>query len=288
MVRSVEIMTGRSRQEKTGEKIMDRIITHQKKFGGVIVEVTGAMGVGKSSTILHFADYFIRRYPDEKNYFSNGYGVPFQFEDIGKYDIMVKVHSGVKFYDRMTGKRKHIDVTYFSDFEDLYQKTRPGVLTVVFFGDRGIWRKFIAFLREKQHFCNVFIDEFSELAPSYQKAEKWEEVGEFAVDLKEARKAFLNIFYNTQSTQDIDHRCRTKVGITIFLPGSHVPDRCVVYQKAINNLIPDPIHGNKAYIVQGGEFGVVHFPVKFENKTDEILMAKADKPKTESQRGGIT
>jgi len=274
-----------SKQEIIGKRIMKRITDHKKKFGGFIVEITGAMGSGKSSTLLHFADYLMRKYPHERNYFSNGYGIPFQFQDIGTYEIFVKEGSGVQFFDRLTGKRKYLDVTYFKDFEDLYQKTKHGVLTVPFFGKREEWRTFIGFLREKQEFCNIYIDEFSEIAPSYQKADRWEDIGTFAIDLKECRKAFMNIFYNSQSTQDIDHRCRTKVGITIFLPGAHVPDKSVVYQKAVNNLPYDPINGNEAYIAQGGEFGVIHLPVIFENKTDEMTMAKQIICPTDRERG---
>jgi hypothetical protein len=177
-----------------------------------------------------------------------------------RYHIMVQQDSGVTFHDRNNRlKQVFPSVTTFSDFNDLYNKAKPGVCNGVFFKDRQMWMQFIAFLQSVGEWTWIFVDEMSEIAPSFQGGAMWKDIGQFSITLKECRKAMQCLFFNTQSPIDIDHRCRTKIMTRILLPGARSESGCRVTQCAIDNLRIDRKHGNEAYIDSNGRFGKVVF-----------------------------
>jgi len=87
----------------------------------------------------------------------------------------------------------------------------------------------------------------------------WKKVGDFANILKDVRRCMMNIHSNTQSTKDVDYRVRAKIMLKIFLPGAVVDGTTRVRQRAVDNLIRNPEHGNQAYLDMGGQFGVTQF-----------------------------
>ena len=143
-----------SKLEYFGKKLSERILQHNDEFGGVYVEVTGAQGAGKTSVMLSWMEYILLHYPDEKIFWSSSYDAPLQFlkfvekdEDFEKIHIMVKEGSDVIFRDRKAkGRVLDLNITYFTDFEDLYEKARPGKCNAVFFGNRYTWMDFIHYL----------------------------------------------------------------------------------------------------------------------------------------------
>ena len=251
-----------SKSEINAERILKRIHIHDLDSGGVFTEITGSQGSGKTSVLLSFMDYRIRNYPNEKIFFSNCYNAPLQFIKIGenKFNIMVKQNSGVTFHDR-TNRLKEIKprITYFKDYNDLYNKAEPGKCNAVFFGDRLEWIGFIHFLRSVGEWTHIFIDEVSEIAPAFSSGKLWKTIKDFAIDLKEARKCMLNVHTNTQSVSDIDHRVRTKVMVKIYLPGARSDNISRITQVAIDNLNEDPKRGNEAFLEYSGKFGKTIF-----------------------------
>ena len=211
--------------------------------------------------MLSFMDYTIYHYPKEKIFFSNCYNSPLQFVKIGKdkFNIMVKRGSHVTFYDRDKNKLLKLPVTYFTDYQDLYNKSKFGICNAVFFGNREEWMDFIHWLRCISEWCHVYIDEMSEICPSFTSGDIWHKIRNFSIDLKEVRKCMMNIHFNTQSVIDIDHRVRTKIMIKIYLPGSRSDKMSRITQKAIDNLEEDSIHGNYAYLEYSGKFGRTRF-----------------------------
>ena len=192
--------------------------------------------------MLSFVDYTMKHYPDEKIFWSNCYYAPMQLVKIGqnKFNIMVKNNSGVSFRDRNNRlKEIYPKVTYFDDFQDLYDKAKPGVCNAVFFGDRSVWIDFIHYLRSVGEWTHIFIDEISEIAPAFTSGRLFKQIGRFSVDAKEIRKCMLNLHCNSQSLPDIDHRVRSKIMVRVFLPGARAGKDSRITQPAIDNLDED-------------------------------------------------
>lgn len=252
-----------SKQQIIAEKILRRIFVHNQDYGGIFSEVTGAQGSGKTSVLLCFADYVIKNYSDEKMFWRSSYNSPLQFFKIGdrdKYEIFVKEGANVVFRDR-DNHLKHVDVhpTYFTDFEDLWNKASRGKISAVFFGNRYEWLKFISWLRGVGEWVNIYIDELGDIAPSNTQGDLWQQLRDFSNVLKDVRRCMMHIHVNTQSVVDVDYRVRGKVMLKIFLPGAIVDKNTRVTQRAVDNLDRDSKHGNQAYMDLHGEFGLVRF-----------------------------
>ena len=111
-----------SKSQINAERILRRIHIHDLDSGGVFTEITGSQGSGKTSVMLSFVDYTLKRYPEEKIFWSNTYYAPIQSLRIGtdKHHIMVKKDSGVTFHNRKARlKQINPDVTFFTDFDEL-------------------------------------------------------------------------------------------------------------------------------------------------------------------------
>jgi len=273
-----------SRVEEVGKQLSQRILEHNDEFGGVYVEVTGAQGSGKTSVMLSWMEYLMKHYPKDKVFWGSSYDAPLQFvklvekdSDFNKIHIMVKEGSNVVFRDRRRkGERLDLNVTYFTDFEDLYKKAIPGKCNAVFIGDRLKWMDFIHYLRSIYEWKHVFIDEFGEVAPSDQKGRMWKKIKDFSETVKEIRKCDINLFTNSQTATDIDYRVRRKIMVKTFLPGALRDPTSRVTQKAIDNLRRDPINGNFAFLDAGGLFGRVQFKRIFKPKQDFSWEAKIE------------
>ena len=251
-----------SKSEINAERVLKRCHVHNPDSGGVLSEITGSQGAGKTSVMISFMDYTINHYPDEKIYWSNCYNSPLQFVKIGRdrFNIMVMEGSNVTFHDRSNKlKQIHPKVTYFTDFDDLCEKSLSGACNAIFFGDRTIWMDFIHHLRSIGEWSHIYIDELSEIAPAFSSGKIWHNISKFGVDLKEVRKCMLNVHTNSQSVSDIDHRVRSKIMIKIYLPGAKSDGNSRITQRAIDNLNEDPINGNDAYLEFSGKFGRTRF-----------------------------
>jgi hypothetical protein len=261
-----------SKSEINAERILKRIHVHDLDSGGVFSLITGCQGSGKTSVMLSFMDYTLQHYPDEKVFWSNTYNAPFQFNKLGmdKCHIMVKEGSNVSFHDRNQKlKEIHPKVTTFKDFDDCYNKAKPGYCNAVFFGEvysrkdmifnRFSWMDFIHYLRSAGEWVHVYIDELSEIAPQFMAGEIFHKIGRFGIDLKEVRKCMINVHTNSQAISDIDPRCRGKAFIRIFLPGAKHGDESRISQRAIDNLDENNRIGNQGYLEMSGKFGRTRF-----------------------------
>ncbi len=252
-----------SKPEILGGKILERIHIHNFDSGGIFTLTTGSQGSAKTSVLLAFTDYDINFHPNEKIFWSECYEAPLQIFklDKEKYKFFVQEDVPLTFRDRKQ-KLKHIKmpITKFHDFDDLYNKAKPGVANVVFFGDRLLWMPFIMYLRSIGEWCNIYIDEFAEICPSYESGDTWKTIGKFSNKiLKDIRKCMLNLHTNTQALQNIDDRAVKQTMIQIYLPGSIPSKHSRVTQGAIDNLIRSPTKGNQAYLDARGEFGITTF-----------------------------
>jgi hypothetical protein len=252
-----------SKQEILGKQILKRIHIHNKNDGGVFTETTGSQGSAKTSVLLSFTDYTLTHHPDEKVFWSECYRSPLQVFKLGVENVcfLAKNDIPLVFRDR---DNKHtpikIPVIRFKDFNELYNKAKPGKVNVVFFGNRYIWMDFIDYLRNVGEWVHVYIDEMSEVCPSYSSGDMWKRIGRFSLYiLKDIRKDMINLHVNTQSKINVDDRVRKQIMIKIFLPGAISDKHSRITQRAIDNLIRNPIYGNQAYLDYSGQFGVITF-----------------------------
>ena len=281
----------KSRREKLGREHLMRIIEEDEEIGGVYVEITGSQGSGKTAVLLAMHSDFTNNYPQDRCFWASTYNAPLQFLKLGKdkYHIMILEGSNVEIRDReqnveivnFPNDNCSYPITYFSTFDELWDKSKPGMCNAIFFGDKKIWMDFLFYLRSKYEWAHIFIDEFSEVAPSDSKDVGWQRIRRFAEDIKEIRKCNKNVVTNSQTSTDVDYRVRRKIMIRIFLPGAKTDKKTRVYQRAVDNLTKDRVHGNMAYIDYDGKFGCIRFknifkPIKGINWEAHIVVPGED------------
>lgn len=249
-----------SKQRSIGRELVGRIYERDLNKGASFTEVTGAPGAGKTSVMLSFGNYIIKR-KNELVYWSSSFGAPLQFFPLNKYHILCKTGMDIHFWDRYKNEEIELPHTNFKTFDELYEQSKFGVLNCPFFGDRTQLMEFIEFLMSKGGWHTILIDEISEIVPSFTSGNMFKRIGYFANHtLGQARKCGITIVCNTQATTDTDHRIRKKLNNRIYLPGARVDKRASrVFQKAVDNLDENHTRGSQAYICAGGRFGVVRF-----------------------------
>jgi len=254
-----------SKSEIIGQQLIKRILSRNKDYGGILGEITGAQGTAKTSVLLSLSHRTIKRQPDEKIFWREQTNSPIQIFKLGldKINFMVPDNERIVFRDR-DNKLEHVELsplTYFKtgDYQDLYEKAERGKANLVYFTTPYEWMDFMTHLREAGEWVNVFIDEMADICPSVNSGELFTKVRDFAGVMGAVRRCMMNVFYNTQTAQDVDWKIRKKVMLNVFLPGAISDKKSRVTQKAIDNLIRDPIHGNEAFLDMAGEFGKVRF-----------------------------
>jgi len=270
-----------SRLEIEAEKIMQRIHCQDKDEGGVLTQITGGQGTGKTSIMISFARYTWIHHPDQKIFWSECYGAPLQSLKAGIENINFMILEGqnITFHNRNKKlKRVKFPITYFTSMRDCYDKAKPGKINVVFFGDRFKWIDFIGFLRDVGEWVHVYIEEFAEIAPTNPAGELWKKMIGFADILKDVRKCMINVFTNTQTPAEVDWRIRKKYMIRIYLPGSKVEGHGYtrVTQRAVDNLLQSKTQGNHAYIDHLGTFGKTQFTDIFNPDPKMHIDARID------------
>jgi len=241
---------------------MKKILIHNEDLGGNFISISGSPGSCKTAVTLTFMNYIVKHHPTERIFFSESYQAPLQcFKNSnGKrlpYQIWIQEDSNVVIRNRDTGKEKDIGQKYFKDFQDLWDKTEGGVVNVPFFGDRGLWRDFLAWLRGPPEWVHVFIEEMQEICPLRMSMMK--EMEKFIDVAKDFRKCHMNVAFNTQTVVEIAWQLVRKIQIHIYLPGARPTSNSRVKQYAIDGLEKSPEKGNEAYIEYLGTFGKTRF-----------------------------
>lgn len=275
-----------SKSEVMGHKLMERVLTRNKDYGGILGEITGAQGTGKTSVLLSLTHRTIKRNPEEKIFWREQTNAPIQIFKLGldKINFMIPEDGSVIFRDRdrkleeveldpvTTFKLKEITVKskneegkiqkttkIIPDYNDVYRKAKKGKANLVYFKSPYDWMEFLSSLREAGEWSNVFIDEMADICPSVNSGSLFKRIIKFSGTMGAVRRCMMNVFYNTQTAQDVDWKVRKKVMLMIFLPGAVKDKKSRVTQKAIDNLLRDPKKGNEAFLDMGGDFGKVKF-----------------------------
>jgi len=277
-----------SKPEIQGQKIIQRILSRDMDHGGVLCQITGSQGSGKTSVLLALMNEVISEHPNEKIFFREQHNAPLQCFKIGRKFIHFLVMEGVgaAFRDR-NNHLSHVDLgqVYFKskevidslvknketseyepqyklvpDFEDLWNKAERGKINVVVFDSDYTWMDFMHWLREVGEWVNVFVDEMADICPANPRGMLYQKTIAFASDMGAVRRCMMNVFYNTQTVSDIDWRVRRKAMTQIFLPGA-IADKTMsrVTQSAIDGLTKNPKEGNDSWLSMDGEFGRTKF-----------------------------
>jgi hypothetical protein len=270
-----------TKSEVNANWILQRINLHDWESGGIVGIVSGSQGAGKTSVMLSFLLYALIHHPDEKVFWSNCYNAPLQFMKLPKkyWNIMFKEGVDLRVLDRKDNLRditETIPITRFTTLDDLYKKAKPGKCNAVFFGDRHVWIKLLHHLRSVAEWNHLYLDEISEIVPQFSSGRLWRQIEKFSIDLKEARKCNINVFFNSQSMTDVEHRILTNVMVNIFMPGAHATKHSRISQGAIDNLTMDKINGNHGYLEYSGKFGRTVFKDIFKPPEQSWEVRKYD------------
>ena len=258
MIAPTQSHTPVKKTQRFGKEIVETIYKRDIDAGGSNTLITGAPGCSKTSLMLSLSQRIVKNNPSELVFWSSCYDSPMQFFRL-PYQILVKKGSGVKFFDRY--KQEYIDLPHqtFDSFEELYQKSKPGILNVPFFGNRFIWMDFIEWSLKSHRWTTMLLDELGEIAPALNKGPLYDNVIYFAQNvIGKTRKCKVTVISNTHAPADVAWQVLKKLNNYIFLPGARVPKNKVrVWQRAVDGLRYDRIHGHQAYICAGGRFGVI-------------------------------
>ena len=259
--------------------ILDRIHNRDIDIGAVFTEATGMPGSAKSAVDLSFAEDTCLNHPDEKVFWRSIYNAPLQFLKLprSRWNIMRQEESKVSFFDLNIGEELDAGYTSFTNFEELYEKAKPGKVNAVFFKRTGDWRNFIHWQLDGpgMDWTTNVLDDYGDLAPAFSSGEEWKEVERFTQTMKDVRKCRVNVHANTQSVTDIYYKVRTKIIIEIFMFGSKASRKGRVTQKAIDNLKMDNINGNESWICYGGSiFGKTKFPKIYRPNPNYLWSAR--------------
>ena len=258
-----------------GKKLVEMVMDRNPDFGGDFIEISGAQGTSKTSCLLTFLGHTLKNHPKEKAFFREQVDAPLQIfklgiENFDKIDFLFQESANVVFRDR-ADHLKELDLPHktFTDFEDLWKKSKRGHITIPVFNKTADWLDFLDWLRNAGEWVSIYIDEFGDIAPSNKSGDEYARLVNFANTAGAFRRCMMKVFYTTQTADAIFWMVRSKLMTTIQFRGSKAIKKNRVTQKAIDNLAVDPIKGNQAWIERSGEFGRLRF-VKIHKPVDGI------------------
>jgi len=224
---------------QVGHEIKERILRRNSDDGGVLVEILGIQGSGKTSLMHSLADEIMSNCPDEIVIWKDSPRSQCQFTRFNKWHIYVEQGMNMKFRDVDTNQFVDVPITMFSTFDEFMSLARPGQLNVIYLKDNPRYVEFIGFLRLYRGWQTFFIDEYEDLAPQDARKKEWEMVQKLAFEFKHIRKGLLSVFCNTQKNTDVYWKVRNKIMARIYLHGSKVDSDSPIQQYAVNKRYED-------------------------------------------------
>lgn len=222
--------------DKIGKDIYTRVMQREVSEGGVILEVLGVQGSGKTSLLFSIAEEIMERYPKELVFFRDSYLSQCQFNRFEKWQIFSDNGVGLRFRDIAHDTFVDLPITRFDSFKTLLSKAQPQQLNVIFFKNNYRYIDFIQFLRLYKGWQTLIIDEYEDIAPLRCKGKQWKKNEELSNEFKQIRKGLVNLFCDTQRSSDIDWRVRSKIMCHVYLYGSRVDRMSPINQGAVNSL----------------------------------------------------
>lgn len=219
-----------------GQKIKDRILSRDEALGGIVLEILGVQGSGKTSLMLSLAEEIIKDNKDELVFWRESTQSQCQFNRFKNWAIYVKEGLKIEFRDITTNQIQNLPIAYFHDFTELLSIAKPKQLNVLYLNEEYEYINFIKFLRLSPGWQTLFIDEYEDLAPLRSRGKQWHRNAELAIEFKNIRKGLVSIFCDTQNPYDTDWRVRSKIMCHIYLNGAKVDIASPIKQEAVNAL----------------------------------------------------
>ena len=267
------------REVVEAENILEDIFSLDSKRGAKTTLTLGVPGSCKTAVNCHFANYMIQQHPEKvKIFWRNSLNAAIQIFKLPKWHIYIEENSGVRLFDRHTGKdvtqnfKRRKKLTYFTTFEELYEIAKPGCCNGVFFKDlhnkeieydQGIlqWFKFYEYLQGFYDWSMVVFDEWHEMAKRGTGGKMWKKIRDHSNALSNARKNNVITHGNCHQTSEMDDRVVENIMIFIQMYGSKRYKHNMVTKNAVAGLPkPNDYTGAWAWISEGGRYG--RFQVK--------------------------
>lgn len=256
------------------ENILKDIFSLDVNRGAKTTLTLGVPGSVKTGVDCHFVNYFIHQHPEDvKIFWRNSLNAAIQVFKLPKWHIYIEENSGVRLFDRHTGKdvtqkferKQHL--TYFTTFNELYDIAKPGICNAVFFKDIHMkeieydmgtlqWFKFYEFLQGFYDWSCVVFDEWHEMAKRGTGGLMWKMIRDHSNALSNARKNHVITHGNCHQTSEMDDRVVENIMIFIQMYGSKRYKHNMVTKNAVAGLPkPSDFQGAWAWISEGGRYG---------------------------------
>ena len=249
-----------SKADVEGEKLWNWVFERDPNKGAQMIGVFGIMGSGKTSILHHIAKRVINENPREIVYWREPLSNPFQVRNNGSaFQILCERRHPVEvkiLTDNGLQKTDDISVRFFSGFKELLSMSSPGLINVVYLHDLTKWIRFIDRLKIQPGWQSVFFDEFEDVCPMRVSGKAWATNDWFANSLKEIRKSFVPIIYNTQNQMDLDYRVMSKTMMHIYLYGARKDDLSPIFKGSLQSLEL----GSAWLDLARARFGLIKFP----------------------------
>ncbi len=230
-----------------GRKLWETFLKRDSDFGGYLIEINGIMGSGKTSLMLGMADRILSSNPNETIFWREPLRNPMQITKIGdrsKFQILAERRHPLQLYEvkeKGLVKSDEMRIRYFSGIKQLIEKSKPGMINVVYFNELSKWADLLMRLRFNGGWQTVFIDECEDVLPqrcsNKGDGRQWDKNEMLSSNAKEIRKNQVSLIYNSQTcSSDVDSRFRSKAMMFFYLYGSRYDERTPLSKGAIRSL----------------------------------------------------
>jgi len=280
-----------SREELEAQNLLNDLFEHNEDRGAISTLTIGMPGSCKTTLELIFEQYATNHYPNDKIFWRSSLNAPLQFFKLEKYKIYVEEESGINFIDRISRKNitNDLDITYFREFEELYDECKPAICNAIFFKDmhlKGVerdegtirWFEFIRWLLGVYEWKHVFLDEYHEMIKNGATGLFWRKILDHSDDVSNARKSNLSIHGNCHQTSEIDYRVLDNIMCEIQMYGSKPSRHTPISRRALQHISkPNENDGAYAWISSGGRFGKFNIKDVLKLPKDISIMARINK-----------
>ena len=266
-----------SRSQLEAKLFLKRIINQNEDIGAISTLTTGSPGSAKTSADCTICKQLMTKHPDSKIFWRSALNAPIQSFKLPHWHIYIEKGSGVRLFNRYSNRdvtedlQRNNELTFFSNFDELYDISKPGVCNTVFFRDlylRGIykdqgtlqWFRWLRYLLNREPWNYVFLDEYQELCKPNASGLLFWELEHHADDVSTARKACIGLHANCHQLSEIDYRPRNGFMLLSQMYGSRYTPSTPVSRKAISSMRrPTDRDGAEAWFSEGGNYGLVVF-----------------------------
>jgi len=266
-----------SRPALEGKFLLSRITEHTDERGAKSSLTLGQPESCKTAATCSICEYFMLHHPKDVLFWRSALNAPIQIFKLPKWHLYVEQDSGIRFFDRVTQKditdqlKEKRKLTYFTTFNDLLKKAKPGICNGVFFKDlhqkkikkdEGTiqWFKFIRHLLHRANWYHCFFDEYQEMVKAGNGERMWYLIDKHSDDINSARKSNVGIHANAHQTTEVDWRVLPGFMLIIQMYGSRGYKHSPVSKHALSSLRkPSEKVGAEAWISEGGHFGRITF-----------------------------